>query len=65
MGNEKTISERTQRLADTYFRINDQGRELLDIVVQKLQKTHGDQEDIKRITDFAFVKPLKVINEKY
>jgi len=64
MGNEKTIPEKTRRLADTYLRISDEGRNILDIFIQALQETHGDPEEVNRITSFAFVEPLKGINGK-
>jgi len=64
MENEKTISAKTQRLADTYMGINDEGRNILDMVIQELYKTHGDPEEIKKITDIAFVEPMKGINSK-
>ena len=63
MGNENIISLKTQRLADTYLRINDEGRNILDVVVQRLQETHGDPEEVKRITEFAFEEPLKGTHE--
>jgi hypothetical protein len=63
MGNEMIISEKARRLSDTYLRIDDEGRNILDMVIQELYKTHGDPEEVERIKQLAFVKPLKSMHE--
>jgi len=64
MGNKKTVSEKTQYLADTYLRINEEGRNLLDMVIQELQKTHGESEEIIKIKELASVKSFGGKSEK-
>ena len=64
MGNKKTVSEKTQHLADTYLRINEEGRNLLDMVIQELQETHGESEEIIKVKQLAYIKPLGGICEK-
>jgi len=64
MENEKNISEKTRRLTDTYLKLNNEGRNILDIAIQKLKKAHGNPEKIERIRHFATIEPFKDTNEE-
>jgi hypothetical protein len=50
------LSDKTHILAVAYQHINDEGRDVLDKVVQKLEEINGKPEKIK---DISFLASLK------
>jgi hypothetical protein len=58
MDNEGYLPERTQILAASYQRINDEGRDVLDRFVQKLEEINGEPEKIKNISFLTSFKPF-------
>jgi hypothetical protein len=57
MDNIGSLSEKTQILAVAYQHINDEGRDVLDKVVQKLEEINGEPEKIKDISFLASLQP--------
>jgi len=61
MGNESNLLEKTRILADAYQRITDEGRDVLDKVVQKLEEFNGKSEKITNFNDETLIAMLKRI----
>lgn len=49
MKNVLTTAEQNLRLAAAYHRMGDEGRYVLDVVIQKLAEINGEPEKIKEI----------------
>lgn len=55
----KSVSDKTQNLIDVYRKINDEGRDVLDMAIQKLGEFNDGLEKIKDIEALAFLTTLK------
>ena len=48
MDSEQTFTEQTQSLVVAYLKMNDEGREVLDMVIEKLADNKFKTENIKQ-----------------
>jgi len=59
MDKKEAVSGKIQLLSSTYQNINDEGRDALDKVIQKLAEINGEPERIKEIEQLAFFESSK------
>ena len=64
MENDGSKSDRTQLLASTYLNINEEGRDVLDRFVQKLEEIKDEPEKFKKIGGMAINSQLNVADSK-
>ena len=57
MRKNMTLPEKNQRLIDSYLKINNEGRDVLDMVLQKLRKIRGESETAKFLENTKTVLP--------